>query len=1154
MLVKFFQHFLKFPKMVIFLILLITIFFISQAASKLFDNNNALIIDNSIEPFMAQESTRYAFYKEVENKFSKSNQIIIATTPKDGNYNLTFFKKIDALSKELRNIDGVKKVSSLLDTPNPKGACSGKSYFHLEKAGSVCESIIDDTNNKLNCITSQNFVATSDEDEESFDEDEGLSGEAFEAQDEEGEDFDEDFDVNNATDTETASVTPTFTCTQSIASMDKNTLIKQANKEIAAAMEKIKKDPFIQKDLISKDHSKIASMLEFQPDAKANSKELQEAVAAVLQKYKTMDIDIAYAGDSRRQYESSRVLSNDMTTILPISLALMAVVLLLSFKSGRGVIVPFSVVSVGIVWTFGCFALLGDELNLVSMILPPLLVSVGSAYIIHVLNHYYHEAGTEADMKTVMAKTLEHTSIPMVVTAFTTLAGFAALMLSPIPAIKQMGFYASFGIASVVVLSLVFAPAILQLLPQPKKIPLEENKPKKKNLVDTFLAYKSTLVGRFSREFIIIWVLVVVVALLGTFNITFSSGNSTFREDLSVAKDLRFIENNFAGTSTISVVLKGKNLQTAQTILDINSIKKFILNPNGAIGKITSLNVDKIYSPVEYLSFHRNGLDNLKDKEVIHFFKDLKKHNGPQFLSEDESIMRFNIRMTIYSSEGFLKLQNLLQAELDKHFKGLDVQLTGGAILTSESEDNIAKGQVQSIVMALGIIFVVLSILFFSFKMGFLALYPNIAAIGLFFGILGWFDVPISVTISVIAAIALGIGVDDTIHFLSHYNHEIKESRNEKEASLSTLRMIGRPMIFTTFTLTLGFIVFALSDMQSQILFGLFTAMTLFICLITDLNFLPSIMARTKIITLWDYLDLEYSDEFIKKISIFKDMSMKETKLTTLMAYTIHPKMGEVIFTEGDVSNEMYIILKGSVEIYLDAEHHEKEITLTDLHQNGIFGEMGLLRDATRSASARANTDSTLLVLNKEVLESIDRRYPKISKKLFLNLARKLLLSLIKSNFLIEENHDFSKNKRLEADSYRSIFENMTEKEKNWLIDRADVETFKKGNELFSVGSTGDFMAIILEGSFDLSVDEEGVHKVQTLTAGYVTGYALIITDQTRRQTTVTAHEDSKVAIISEKLYQEMLEEQDRLASKFNYNMVCLLSDRLQHNNMILHG
>lgn len=1157
MLARFFQTLVHFPKIVILVSLLLTGFFVYKAGQELFDDNLALKIDNGIEPFMAQDSENFHFYKVSQELFASSDALIFSVTPKEGNFDLDFFNTLDAFTKELIALESVDSATNLLNAPNPSGACQGKSYFHKQAAGSECVSYIEEANQKLACIASQEFV----KEDNSFGDDaldEGLDEDFesdFEADSSDDLDagLDEDFD-SDIEDEAVAAVAPTFVCTQSIASMTPDDVIEHTNDTLKTRMKAVAEDSFLQKDIISVDGTKSAMFVNFVKGAKTNEATVQDAIEAVVAKYQADNFQIGYAGPSREEYTSSRVLSNDMRTILPLSLVLMAMVLLFSFKSIRGVLIPFGIVVIGIVWTFGLFAVFGEELNLVSMILPPLLVSVGSAYIIHVLNHYYHEMKTGTLQEAIDA-TLAHTAIPMVVTAFTTISGFAALALSPIPAIVQMGVYASLGIAIVVFLSLVLAPSVLMLLKPPKQKPKDKKEEEKADtIVDKLLAKKASIVGRFSRQFIIMWVMVVAVALLGTVNLSFNSGGSTFNPKMEIVKDLKYIEDNFAGTSTIRVILSGDNLQSAKTILGIEKIKHFLQESDSPISKINDLRVDKIYSPVEYLSHHRQGLDNLKDKEVVNFFIDLEKLGGPSFLSEDKNYMQFTIRMTIDGSTAFLELKKLLDKELEETFTHLKVQLTGSAILTSESNDNIAKGQVQSIIMALGIIFVVLSALFFSFKMGFLALYPNIAAIGLFFGILGWFDIPISVTISVIAAIALGIGVDDTIHFLSHYNEEVKMSRDEKASSLATLRLIGRPMIFTSVTLTLGFIVFAFSDMQSQVLFGLFTAMTLFICLITDLNFLPSIMAETKLITIWDYVGLEFNEKFIKKIAIFRNMNVKETKLATLMAYTIDAKKDEYIFKEGDVSNEMYIVLKGNVDIYLDEELHGKNIHLAQLPQNSLFGEMGLFRHATRSATAQATEDSQLLVLNDQVLKSIQKRYPKISKKLFQNLSRRLLLSIIKSNFMIQENADLSSHKLQLDEQFSSIFDGMSDSEQSWILKRCEIKTFEPKEDLFYIGQTGDFMAIILEGAFDVTLEEDYDDKVHTLQVGDIVGETLIISDNTRRTATVTANQNSKVAIMSKEMYEDMMHSKDALASKFNYNMVCLLSDRLQHNNCIMHG
>ena len=218
-------------------------------------------------------------------------------------------------------------------------------------------------------------------------------------------------------------------------------------------------------------------------------------------------------------------------------------------------------------------------------------------------------------------------------------------------------------------------------------------------------------------------------------------------------------------------------------------------------------------------------------------------------------------------------------------------------------------------------------------------------------------------TISVIAAIALGIGVDDTIHFLSHYNENANKLRNKRKASLKTLPIVARPMLFSTIALSSGFILFAQSEMESQVLFGTFTALTLLVCLAIDMTYLPSVVMETGLITVWDYVGLKFDEQFIEGIDLFQNMTVREAKIASLMAYTEDLEKGTLLFAQGDIGDEMYVVLSGSISIFLDK--NGKRTDLVRLEKGNTFGEMGLFRKAERSASAEAAEKTEKGVKNK---------------------------------------------------------------------------------------------------------------------------------------------------------------------------------------------
>ena len=1053
--VRFFQSLIRFRAVLILLTVLLTAFAFYTAKEELFSEEGGLIVDSTVEPFMARGSGTYEYFKQMREVFGSEEVMVVALKPQPGRaFDYDFFSTHEELRQQLEaGLPNVEEVTAVTNIPRIDGNCAGKSFFHVEGVASVCEPLLEKYAFQLECLKNPPAaVATTDDSEdglsggldEDFNEeeesDDGLETDLDEDFNEEGEadpgledDLDEDFNEESADESEAAgesseegadsgldeefaedeeeggesygesesepenvlSYSESNICTPGILAKSEAQIRGEADQQMASVFEEIKDHQLIRRDLISTDHETVALLVKFNTQAVPSSPATQETLQHILKEHSPDHTQVSYSGQARTEHLSAETIVSDIMRILPWSMVLIVLTLIVTFRSVRGVLIPVTVVVVGIVWTFGFIGLTGFKLNLVTMVLAPLLVSVGSAYIIHFMNQYYHEVQENPEMGTslISHNTVGNIAIPMVVTAMTTLAGFAALSTSPIPAVKEVGLFACFGIAAIILLSLSFVPALLTYLPMPKAVKADEAKP---GVVDRFLATIGSWVGQYSTKFILFWVALTAVAFVGMKNVTVDSQSKNFAEDSPIEMDLAFIQSNLAGTTTLRLVFSGKDspsqLQTAQAMYGLQNLQQWIMQAEGenVLNTIPGLRVDKVYTAVEYLDLYRNGMDNLKDSEVVSFFEESEKQGFPRFLSPDGDLLQMNIRMKTEGTSALLELREVLGPQITRFLPGLDVQYTGSGVLSSESANNIATGQIQSLLTALGIIFVLLSAMFLSFRMGLVALYPNIVAIAVFFGTLGWLDIPIGVTISIIASIALGIGVDDTIHFLSHFNENLKRTHDEKQASIASLRHLGRPMICTTISLGLGFAVFANADMGSQVLFGVLTAYTLVVCLITDLNFLPSVMVKTKLMTAWDYVSLNYSQTFIESIGLFKGMNVRQTKLMTLSAYPKELKAGEALFHEGELGHDLYIIMTGGVDIYLDEQFHGEDKLLAQLPPGVSFGEMGLFRHMKRSASAKANTDTKLLVLNEKVFDRLQRRYPEIASILFKNLARRL--------------------------------------------------------------------------------------------------------------------------------------------------------------------
>jgi len=446
--------------------------------------------------------------------------------------------------------------------------------------------------------------------------------------------------------------------------------------------------------------------------------------------------------------------------------------------------------------------------------------------------------------------------------------------------------------------------------------------------------------------------------------------------------------------------------------------------------------------------------------------------------------------------------------------------------------------------------------------MGVIALFPNVITILIFFGSLGWLNIPIGVTISVIAAIALGIGVDDTIHFLSHYNENAKKLRNKRKASLKTLPIVARPMIFSTIALSAGFILFVQSEMESQVLFGAFTAFTLLVCLAIDMTYLPSVVMETGLITVWDYVGLKFDEQFIEGIDLFQNMTVREAKIASLMAYTKDLEKGTLLFTQGEIGDEMYVVLSGSISIFLDK--NEKRTDLVRLKKGNTFGEMGLFRKAERSANAEASEKTRLLVVNRDCLEPLKKRNPKIAAKLFLNLAHRLQSSLKETDerLLTQKEFDLTSleaklnaNENLEQTEISiepaEFWEKLGKKWRRIIMSYCESHSIMSGKKITKFNAIiGDYLFIT---SGEVEIESKVSAKSDTFSVGYCwtrKGYDLIgefslCTGNADSAAQAITRKDSTLLQITKTDLLSLTQAEPRISVQFIENLVCILSDQL---------
>jgi hypothetical protein len=263
---------------------------------------------------------------------------------------------------------------------------------------------------------------------------------------------------------------------------------------------------------------------------------------------------------------------------------------------------------------------------------------------------------------------------------------------------------------------------------------------------------------------------------------------------------------------------------------------------------------------------------------------------------------------------------------------------------------------------------------------------PNLFPILVFFGLMGASGSVLSLSTNIIAAIVLGIAVDDTIHLMARLSSQVRLTGDREQALLQTFPTVGKPVLYTSVVLFLGFLTLCVSSFVPIREFGLLAAVSMVVALAADVILLPAILSTTRIITLWDLLYLKLGRDPHKAIPLFEGLRPLQAKIVTLMGeLKVFPK-NEAIVRRGQMGNEMYVLLKGSAEIYIEARGEPKRIAR--LERGDVFGEMGLVRHHERSADVVATEEVEVLAVNERFLSRVMRHYPRTGAKIFLNVAK----------------------------------------------------------------------------------------------------------------------------------------------------------------------
>lgn len=778
-----------------------------------------------------------------------------------------------------------------------------------------------------------------------------------------------------------------------------------------AALEELRRrvedNPLFVGNLVSADSRGAAINVYFRglSDAEYIAKGIDRKLEELIERERGPE-EIYLTGLAHIKTHALELMRRDLVSLAPLSLVLVMGVLFMAFRTKRGVLFPLGCVVLGVAWTLGLMGWLGQPITIGTLVLPPILVVIGSSYATHMLARYYFnlQSAQSGDPRAVAHAALEQSALPLFVSALTTMVGFCALTVNPIQAVRALGLFAVIGIGILFCITMTLVPAALALLPAP---PAEPPDPKRD---------LGTVLGRLAevditmRAPIFVTVVVVVgVSLVAIPRIVVdTSFLSYFPPQAPVRMASERVNRHVAGAVPFYVVLQTPQPKLAVSYENLRRIKDFQDFLEGVRGVETSISI------VDYLELLDRGLregeedfvvdeqGNLVSAGELKSFWEAPERLGEvlklvsgnpsafrSVVTEDFSTANIIVRTSFERSSEIAaavrKIENWGRAHLPPTHSLVP---TGKVILLNNTTDDVVWGQVESVSLALVVIFLVMSVLFLSLKVGFVAMLPNLLPIVAFFGLMGWVGVELNIGTSIIAAIAIGIAVDNTIHYVARFTASLKEIGDQERAIASSLSTVGRPIVYTSAALACGFLGVCFSTFLPLQNFGFLSAATLGVAALSNLIFLPALLATTRIVTIWDILFVKLGRDPHRTIPLLKGLRSSQARIAVLMGRLEEFKSGSTIVEQGTMGEQMFVILRGTAEVRASATPGGPKKAVRRLGRGDVFGEMGLVRRHPRSADVVALEDVEVLAVDESFLTRLQRRYPRIAAKVFLNLAR----------------------------------------------------------------------------------------------------------------------------------------------------------------------
>lgn len=557
---------------------------------------------------------------------------------------------------------------------------------------------------------------------------------------------------------------------------------------------------------------------------------------------------VVMTGNPSFTVDVAATLQREQNLFSALTVVALAAILGLLFRSAWAAALPLVGAGVAIACVLAGVAAAGRSISVLAAVVPSMVLALGTAYAMHILCRYAAGRGAGPERA---GRALSDVALPVVLSATTTLAGFASLFANRIAAIREFGLLSAAAVAAAALGVLLVVPAGLAAAAPRLRAPAAA----RRDFAGRFLAACERAERRGGSWIFAACAALLALAALGSSRLAVDTAYVDFLRPTHPANvEREAVLAHLAGPIPLLVLLDAGAPDAALEPELLRRVAAF----QRAAGRVPHVHAS--FSLADLLAemnqaWHADepqpdrfrvipdGADTTAQLLLLYessaFAEDLER-----IVDRERRRLAVWVRTELYHSRDAAETAAALRAHLERELGELQPTVTGTLYRLFQSSDEIATGQARSLALAVAVIGAVVAVSLRSLRLGFIAAAPDLLPVALLFGAMGWLGVPLDVGTCVVACLVLGVATDDTIHFISHWREARATGADPDAALRATFAAVGRPILYTSLALCAGFAVLALSEFRPIANLGWLTAGTMLTCLLGDLLLLPALLRR----------------------------------------------------------------------------------------------------------------------------------------------------------------------------------------------------------------------------------------------------------------------------------------------------------------------